>query len=63
MNTVVKMKVAGKPIERILKNNTLVSVDSSAQMAAIHRLHSLRETYMMAPVNYCCAFKLPTLKK
>ncbi|WP_181304034.1 hypothetical protein [Rufibacter sp. XAAS-G3-1] len=63
MNTSVKKAVAGKPIEKLLKNSLLLPVDAGSINDSLSRLQELRQTYIQAPVSGKNVLKLPSLKK
>ncbi|KAA6430796.1 hypothetical protein ACD591_18305 [Rufibacter glacialis] len=63
MNTPVKKMVAGKPIEKLLKNSSLLPVDKGTINDSLTRLQDLRLQYMQAPTAGKSVFKLPPLKK
>ncbi|GGK86786.1 hypothetical protein GCM10011405_38200 [Rufibacter glacialis] len=55
--------VAGKPIEKLLKNSSLLPVDKGTINDSLTRLQDLRLQYMQAPTAGKSVFKLPPLKK
>ncbi|WP_192820219.1 hypothetical protein [Rufibacter sp. LB8] len=63
MNTVVKKKVAGMPIETLLKNSHEIPVDNAAVNQCFAKLQALRQTYMVSPLKGSNVFVLPRLKK
>ncbi|MFB9864599.1 hypothetical protein EFA69_05220 [Rufibacter immobilis] len=64
MNSSVKKAVAGKPIEKLLKNSVLLPVDTGSINDALARLQDLRQQYIQAPqAKGKEVFKLPALKK
>lgn len=63
MNTAVKKKVDGKPIEKLLKNNSLLSSDSMTIKESLARLQMLRQAYMQSSNAGKSVLTLPSLKE
>ncbi|ALI99962.1 hypothetical protein [Rufibacter tibetensis] len=63
MNSPVKKVVAGKPIEKLLMNSSLLPVDNSSINDSLARLQDLRQRYIQTPQSGKNVFKLPRLKK
>ncbi|MFC6998786.1 hypothetical protein [Rufibacter roseus] len=63
MDTAVKKKVAGKPIEDLLKNNTFLPSGDSYLQESLQRLQQLRQAYMISPAGKKSVFRLPKLQK
>ncbi|GAB2532335.1 hypothetical protein [Rufibacter soli] len=61
MNTPVKKAVVGKPIEKLLKDNALLTVDNSSVNDSLARLQALRQSYIQAPAAGKNVFRLPGL--
>ena len=62
MNSPVKKVVAGKPIEKLLKNSSLLPVDNGSINDSLARLQDLRQKYIQAPQSGRNVLKLPLLK-
>jgi hypothetical protein len=61
MNTPVKKAVVGKPIEKLLKDNALLTVDNSSVNDSLARLQALRQSYIQTPTAGKNVFRLPGL--
>ena len=63
MSITVKKKVATQPIEKLLKDNLLLSADSSSIKASVSRLQELRTAYLTQAEAGKNVLHLPALKK
>ncbi|MBA9075850.1 MULTISPECIES: hypothetical protein [Rufibacter] len=63
MNVSVKKKVAGQPIEKLLKDSQLLPVDKTFVNASMAKLQALRQQYMQAPDAGKSVFKLKQVPK